>query len=121
MGTVTTPPLYDGVMAAPSRIRRIADPLARARACTPAIKEVRDQADAAIAELVAIRRDALREMLDGGKTLQQIADELGLTRQRVFQLTRDPTPVADVLAPRPSDPSLPEKLRMSQAERERRM
>jgi hypothetical protein len=70
----------------PAQIRRLANPVARIKAARQAKAEADDEFDGIIGE-------AVREMLESGKSLADVADILTaegmkVTRQRVHQMAR---------------------------------
>jgi GntR family transcriptional regulator len=68
----------------PDTIRRIADPVERAKAATSAIAQTQQLA----IEYSAITRAAVRELRASGLSLAQVADLLGVTRARIQQLEK---------------------------------
>lgn len=71
----------DGPLPHPDDLANIEDPIARARACADAV----DRYNAALHEAARIRRHALREVLAGNRTLEEVGALLGITRQSVYR------------------------------------
>lgn len=65
----------------PAQLRRIADPITRVRAARQAKEALAGEYDSVIA-------GGVRDALAAGYTLASIGEALGLTRQRVHQLSR---------------------------------
>lgn len=70
-------------------LAEISDPLDRLRRAQEALKELEAQHQAERAELRRLRGAAVRELLDQGYSLADVASEIGITRQQVFRLSHE--------------------------------
>lgn len=67
------------------RLQAIDDPAKRAKAAARELEKLSDQ----VSQLSTLRLQAIAELRKSELSYQQIADRLGLTRERVAQLTRE--------------------------------
>jgi hypothetical protein len=73
----------------PAQVKTIKDPLARISSARAAAKETRARYEATEREYSAVIAGAVRELLDG-RSLAAVAELLGVSRQRVHQMSRVP-------------------------------